>query len=113
MITRGLALILFSLFLVFGSAVHADYDPIASLMANVEGSEAVYQTVKSALIKVHSDLLEKLGTEFSEFEVLMAKYKTNDQSYTSYDKLSEDQIRELSTKLSTLSETMSKIANVL
>ncbi|MCY8442678.1 hypothetical protein MOC65_17360, partial [Bacillus spizizenii] len=46
-------------------------------------------------------------------EVLMAKYKTNDQSYTSYDKLSEDQIRELSTKLTTLSETMSKIANVL
>lgn len=86
---------------------------LVDLMANVEGSEAVYQTVKSALVKDHSDLTEKLDTEFSEFEVLMAKYKTNDQSYTSYDKLSEKQIRELSTKLTTLSETMSKIANVL
>ncbi|AEP88783.1 iron uptake system lipoprotein EfeM [Bacillus spizizenii] len=86
---------------------------LVDLMANVEGSEAVYQTVKSALVKDHFDLTEKLDTEFSEFEVLMAKYKTNDQSYTSYDKLSEDQIRELSTKLTTLSETMSKIANVL
>lgn len=86
---------------------------LVDLMANVEGSEAVYQTVKSALVKDHSDLTEKLDTEFSEFEVLMAKYKTNDQAYTSYDKLSEDQIRELSTKLTTLSETMSKIANVL
>lgn len=86
---------------------------LVDLMANVEGSEAVYQRVKSALVKDHSDLTEKLDTEFSEFEVLMAKYKTNDQSYTSYDKLSEDQIRELSTKLTTLSETMSKIANVL
>ncbi|QIW81850.1 iron uptake system lipoprotein EfeM [Bacillus tequilensis] len=86
---------------------------LVDLMANVEGSEAVYQTVKSALVKDRSDLTEKLDKEFSEFEVLMAKYKTNDQSYTSYDKLSEDQIRELSTKLTTLSETMSKIANVL
>ncbi|MEC1624444.1 iron uptake system protein EfeO [Bacillus mojavensis] len=86
---------------------------LVDLMANVEGSEAVYQTVKSALVKDHPDLTEKLDTEFSEFEVLMAKYRTNDQAYTSYDKLSEDQIRELSTKLTTLSETMSKIANVL
>ena len=111
--TRGLALILFSLLMVSGSAMRAANDPIASLMANVEGSEAVYHTVKSALVKDHPDLTEKLDTEFSDFEVLMAKYKTNDQSYTSYDKLSEDQIRELSTKLTTLSETMSKIANVL
>lgn len=82
-------------------------------MANLEGSQAVYQTVTSALVKDHSDLTGKLDTEFSEFEVLMAKYKTNDQFYTSYDTLSEDPIRELSTKLTTLPETMSEIANVL
>ncbi|MBG9770978.1 hypothetical protein ABD75_17480 [Bacillus vallismortis] len=64
-------------------------------------------------MKDHSDLTGKLDTEFSEFEVLMAKYKTNDQFYTSYDTLSEDPIRELSTKLTTLPETMSEIANVL
>ncbi len=61
----------------------------------------------------HFEVTEKLNAEFSEFEVLMSKYKTCDQSYTSYDKLSEKQIRELSTKLTTLSETMSKIVNVL
>ncbi|MCO4852629.1 hypothetical protein KK499_17400 [Bacillus vallismortis] len=60
-----------------------------------------------------SDLTETLDTEFSEFEVLMANYKTNDQFYTSYDTLSENQIRELSAKLTTFPETMSEIANVL
>ncbi|MCP6680809.1 iron uptake system protein EfeO [Bacillus nakamurai] len=86
---------------------------LVDLAANVEGSKAVYETVKSALVKDHSDVTEKLDTEFSEFEVLMSKYKTGDQSYTSYDKLSKDQIREISTKLTALSETMSKIADVL
>jgi iron uptake system component EfeO len=86
---------------------------LTDLAANVEGSKAVYETVKSALVKDHSDVTEKLDTEFSEFEVLMSKYKTGDHSYTSYDKLSKDQIREISTKLTALSETMSKIADVL
>ncbi|QQD84049.1 hypothetical protein JD965_18710 [Bacillus siamensis] len=64
-------------------------------------------------MKDHSGVTEKLDTEFSEFEVLMSKYKTGDHSYTPYDKLRKDQIREISTKLTTLSETMSKIADVL
>ncbi|OAZ58703.1 MULTISPECIES: iron uptake system protein EfeO [Bacillus] len=86
---------------------------LTDLAANVEGSKAVYETVKSALVKDHSGVTEKLDTEFSEFEVLMSKYKTGDHSYTPYDKLSKDQIREISTKLTALSETMSKIADVL
>ncbi|MBO3791575.1 hypothetical protein J5M77_14220 [Bacillus amyloliquefaciens] len=61
----------------------------------------------------HLEVTEKLNAEFSEFEVLMSKYKTCDQSYTSCDTLSTDQIREISTKLTALSETMSKIADVL
>ncbi|ANB85488.1 hypothetical protein F5K02_19725 [Bacillus amyloliquefaciens] len=61
----------------------------------------------------HFEITEKLDAEFSEFEGLMSKYKTCDQSYMSCDTLSTDQIREISTKLTALSETMSKIADVL
>lgn len=85
---------------------------LVDLAANVEGSKAVYLTVKSALVSSHSDLTEKLDKEFEEFEIALNQYREGD-SFIAYDKLDEKQIREMSQKLTSLSQTMSQIANVL
>ncbi|WP_430107862.1 iron uptake system protein EfeO [Paenibacillus sp. B1-33] len=85
---------------------------LVDLAANVEGSKAVYLTVKSALVSSHSDVTEKLDKQFEEFEIALNQYRQGD-SFIAYDKLEEKQIRDMSQKLTSLSQTMSQIANVL
>lgn len=85
---------------------------LVDLAANVEGSKAVYLTVKSALVSKHSELTEKLDKQFEEFEIALNQYREGD-TFIAYDKLNEKRIRELSDKLLSLSGTMSQIAKVL
>lgn len=74
----GLVFILFSLLMVFGFVMYVVNDLIVFFMVNVEGFEVVYYIVKSVFVKDYFDLMEKLDMEFSDFEVLMVKYKIND-----------------------------------
>ncbi len=84
---------------------------LVDLVANVEGSKVVYQAIIPALNQNDSELGDKLDTQFNKMEEILAKYQSGD-SYVSYEQLTKDQIREISTELSTLSELMAKTGEI-
>jgi iron uptake system component EfeO len=84
---------------------------LVDLAANVEGSEAVYHAIVPALQGNNKQLADKLDKRFRTIHKTLQNDRKNDQ-YVSYDKLNKDEIRELSHKLSQLSELMAQTANI-
>jgi iron uptake system component EfeO len=80
---------------------------LSDLAANVEGSKVVYQAIIPALNENDEELANQLDTQFNTMEEKLAVYQSGD-SYVDYTKLSKEQIREISTELSTLAELMAK-----
>ena len=80
---------------------------LADLAANTEGSKVVYQAIIPALNENDEDLADQLDTQFNTMEEKLAAYQSGD-SYVDYTELSKEQIREVSTELSTLAELMAK-----
>ncbi len=80
---------------------------LIDLAANVEGSKVVYQAIIPALNENDSELADNLDSQFNKMEETLANYQSGD-SYVAYTELSKDQIREISTELSTLAELMAQ-----
>lgn len=80
---------------------------LSDLAANVEGSKVVYQAIIPALNENDEELANQLDTQFNTMEEKLAAYQSGD-SYVDYTELSKEQIREISTELSTLAELMAK-----
>ncbi|MBC2160913.1 EfeM/EfeO family lipoprotein [Listeria booriae] len=87
---------------------HAD---LVDLAANVEGSKVVYQAIIPALNANDKDLTQQIDDAFVKMEDTLEKYNT-DGNYVSYDKLTPEQIREISNQLSHLSELMAQTGKI-
>ncbi|MBC6316132.1 iron uptake system protein EfeO [Listeria grandensis] len=84
---------------------------LVDLAANVEGSKVVYQAIIPALNANDKNLTQQIDDAFVKMEDTLAKYNT-DGNYVSYEKLTPEQIREISNQLSHLSELMAQTGKI-
>ncbi|MBC2174131.1 iron uptake system protein EfeO [Listeria booriae] len=84
---------------------------LVDLAANVGGSKVVYQAIIPALNANDKDLTQQIDDAFVKMEDTLEKYNT-DGNYVSYDKLTPEQIREISNQLSHLSELMAQTGKI-
>lgn len=85
---------------------------LVDLAANVDGSKTVYLAIIPALNEHNTELADKLDKQFQDMEAMLLTYRKSGE-YVAYDKLTTDQIREISDKLSQLSELMTQTAAIL
>lgn len=85
---------------------------LVDLAANINGSKTVYLAIIPALNEHNPDLATKLDKQFQDMESMLLTYQKSGE-FVTYDQLTTEQIREISDKLSQLSELMTQTAAIL
>lgn len=85
---------------------------LVDLAANVNGSKTVYLAIIPALNEKNPDLASQIDKQFLATEDLLRGHQKDGQ-YVTYDKLSTEQIRQISDQLSQLSTLMTQTASIL
>jgi iron uptake system component EfeO len=80
--------------------------------ANLEGSEAAVQALRPYLEKADPDLVGEIDQRFAAAEAELEQYRSGD-GWTSYDQLTEEQLRGLSDSITALTESVSQVASVV
>jgi len=81
--------------------------------ANIEGSQAAIAALRPVLEDQDPDLVAVIDARFEELDTTLNQYQHEDGSWTYYDELRKDQIRELSDAVAALSEPISQVAAVV
>jgi iron uptake system component EfeO len=79
------------------------------VIANVEGSKQAYDLLKPALVKRDANLARTIDERFTTVQNLLTPYRQGD-SYVSYERISQDDIRRLSQAVDALAEPVSEVA---
>ncbi len=85
---------------------------LVDFAANVEGSKTVYLSIIPALNEKNPDLGNQIDAQFQKMEQVLLAHQSNGV-YVTYDKLTDEQIRQISDELSLLSTLMSQTASIL
>jgi iron uptake system component EfeO len=80
--------------------------------ANLEGSEAAVQALRPYLEKADPDLVGEIDQRFAAAEAELEQYRSGD-GWTSYDQLTDEQLRGLSDGITALTESVSQVASVV
>ncbi|WP_369140243.1 iron uptake system protein EfeO [Modestobacter versicolor] len=80
--------------------------------ANLEGSEAAVQALRPYLEENDPDLVAEIDERFAATEAELEQYRSGD-GWTSYDQLTDEQLRGLSDSITALTESVSQVASVV
>ncbi|MBN3891783.1 MAG: iron uptake system protein EfeO [Nostoc sp. JL31] len=81
--------------------------------ANVEGSQKIVELLRPVIQKANPDLLARVDTNFTKVNQKLAKYKTPDRGFATYDKVSEIDKKDMKTAIAALSEDLSQLRGTL
>ncbi|MEH2202150.1 iron uptake system protein EfeO [Nostoc sp.] len=81
--------------------------------ANVEGSQKIVELLRPVIQKANPDLLARVDANFTKVNQGLAKYKTPDGGFATYDKVSETDKKEMKTAIAALSEDLSQLRGTL
>jgi iron uptake system component EfeO len=81
--------------------------------ANVDGAQKIVELLKPLLEKESPDLLKKIEANFAEVNGILAKYKTSNGGFESYEKLTEADRNALKAPVTTLAEDLSQLRGTL
>ncbi|MGW1884273.1 iron uptake system protein EfeO [Streptomyces sp. NPDC001970] len=97
---------------VTGEEERYSHTDLVDFKANVEGAQKSYELLKPVASKNDPKLVAELDKQFAALNTLLDKYRTDKTSYvfTSYDKVTEPQRKELSDGVNALAEPLSKLA---
>ncbi|WP_306189275.1 MULTISPECIES: iron uptake system protein EfeO [unclassified Streptomyces] len=97
---------------VTGEEERYSHTDLVDFKANVEGARKAYGLLEPVAAKNDPALTKELDKQFTALDALLDKYRTDKSSYdfTSYDKVGEDQRKELSDAVNALAEPLSKLA---
>ena len=97
---------------ITGEEDRYSHTDLVDFKANVEGAEKSYELLKPVAKENDAALVTELDKQFAALNTLLDKYRTDKTSYdfTSYDKVSEAQRKELSDGVNALAEPLSKLA---
>jgi iron uptake system component EfeO len=88
---------------------HTDLYDIA---ANVEGAEVAFEFVKPVVKRQNPELVTEIEARFADLDRELEPYRRGD-GWVSYEKVNEEQRRELSQKIDALAEPLSRVGRVL
>jgi len=88
---------------------HTDLYDIA---ANVEGAEVAFEFVKPVVKRQNPELVTEIEARFADLDRELEPYRRGD-GWVSYQKVDEEQRRELSQKIDALAEPLSRVGRVL
>jgi iron uptake system component EfeO len=88
---------------------HTDLYDIA---ANVEGAEVAFEFVKPVVKRQNPELVTEIEARFADLDRELEPYRRGD-GWVSYEKVDEEQRRELSQKIDALAEPLSRVGRVL
>jgi iron uptake system component EfeO len=80
--------------------------------ANLEGSEAAVQALRPYLQENAPELVAEIDERFAATEAELEQYRSGD-GWTSYEQLTEEQLRGLSDSITALTESVSQVAAVV
>ncbi|WP_330340434.1 iron uptake system protein EfeO [Streptomyces sp. NBC_00557] len=85
---------------------------LVDFKGNVEGAQKAYELLKPVARKNDPALTRELDKQFAALMALLDKYRTDKSGYdfVSYDKVTQDQRKELSDAVNALAEPLSKLA---
>jgi len=80
---------------------------------NVDGSKKIVDLFKPQLEKSDKAFVAKVDKNFATVEKILAKYKTKDGGYETYDKVKENDRKALTGPINTLAEDLSQMRGKL
>ncbi|MEU6607636.1 iron uptake system protein EfeO [Streptomyces shenzhenensis] len=85
---------------------------LVDFKGNVEGAQRAYELLKPVASANDAALTGELDKQFAALDALLDKYRSDQASYefVSYDKVTEEQRKELSDAVNALAEPLSKLA---
>ncbi|OAH11289.1 iron uptake system protein EfeO [Streptomyces jeddahensis] len=97
---------------VTGEEERYSHTDLVDFKANVEGAEKSYELLKPVASENDAALAKELDKQFAAIDTLLDKYRVDKNSYdfTSYDKVGEDDRKELQDAVNALAEPLSKLA---
>ncbi len=81
--------------------------------ANVDGAKKIVELLRPLLVKADPALLDKLEKNFATVDGILAKYKTPDGGFESYEKLTDADRNALKGPVTTLAEDLSQLRGTL
>jgi iron uptake system component EfeO len=97
---------------VTGEEERYSHTDLYDFVANVEGSQKIFEYLKPILEKKDAKLATDIQGKFMALQNELAKYKKGD-GYVLYGELSKDQVKTLSQLLDALAEPLSRIGTVV
>ncbi|MDO0927967.1 peptidase M75 family protein [Streptomyces sp. TG1A-8] len=97
---------------VTGEEEAYSHTDLVDFKGNVEGAQKAYELLKPVAAKNDPALAGELDKQFAALNTLLDKYRSAKDSYdfVSYDKVTEEQRKELSDAVNALAEPLSKLA---
>jgi iron uptake system component EfeO len=81
--------------------------------ANVDGARVAFDGLKPLLqARGETELMDKVQSEFTALQALLDQHKEGD-GFVTYDKLTPDQVKQLSDAVNALSEPLSKLTSAV
>ncbi|MEH2387999.1 MAG: iron uptake system protein EfeO [Nostoc sp.] len=81
--------------------------------ANVDGSQKIVELLRPVIQKANPELLTRVDANFTKVDQKLAKYKTPDGGFATYDKVSETDKKEMKTAIAALAEDLSQLRGTL
>lgn len=85
---------------------------LSDFQGNIDGAKVAYDVLKPIAEKKDAELTKDLDKKFADVQQLLDQHST-DGTFVSYEELSEDQVRELSDAIDSLSEPLSKLTGTV
>lgn len=97
---------------VTGEEERYSHTDLVDFKGNVEGAQKSYELLEPVARKNDPALTKELDKQFTALNTLLDKYRSDKNSYdfVSYDKVTDDQQKELSDAVNALAEPLSKLA---
>ncbi|MFE7772484.1 iron uptake system protein EfeO [Streptomyces sp. NPDC057445] len=97
---------------VTGEEERYSHTDLVDFKANVEGAQKSFELLKTVAAKNDPKLVAELDKQFAAMNTLLDKYRADKNTYvfTSYDKVTAPQRKELSDGVNALAEPLSKLA---
>ncbi|MBN3871896.1 iron uptake system protein EfeO [Nostoc sp. JL33] len=81
--------------------------------ANVDGSQKIVELLRPVIQKANPELLARVDANFTKVDQGLAKYKTPDGGFATYDKVSETDKKDMKTAIAALAEDLSQLRGTL
>jgi len=81
--------------------------------ANVDGARVGYEGLADVVKAKNPDLAAQLDQRFTEIDALLAQQGSIEKGFTSYDKLTQDQVKALASAVDALSEPLSQLTTTV